>query len=809
MWTIPLAEAGGADRTLVGSKAKELGKLMAEGARVPDGFVVTTLAHARATDGLVPAEVATALQRELAARSGPFAFRSSAVAEDLGHASYAGQYETVLNVDGMEEATAALMACWESARSEAVAGYQADHGDTDTRIAVLVQAMVDAEFAGVAFTANPVTGADEVVIEAVPGLGDGLMAGDVTPERWVAAPEPNLASTGELAPVLTPAVASAIAAEALAIAERRGVPQDVEWAVSNDFLHILQTRPITALPVEPAQRPPAGQTWVRDDSYFPDPITPLTFTAWLPYHTQAFGMVTRHLGLPFERIDHGHFLGRVYDRVVPVSEPKKDHPSLPPLPILKLAVRLIPDWRKRLATAEQALAEDRFMEVIDAWENGGREELRANTRALREIERASLSDLQLADHLEDIRRQTLVVAYQHFLAGMAGTFVLAGQLGLVVEEVLGWDPHRVIDLLQGYGEASVLGGVELEQLSDAIRRDPEAAALLREDPRRLTSHPGEGGKAFRSFLERHGHRLMSPRLDTPTWTEDPSPLLHILAASVRHAPEQADPKSIAHAAEAEARAAIDDADDLARFDRALERARKGRPLADDTEPDTGDILAVTRYAALEAGRRLAARGALLDAGDVIYLTMDELEGILRGAQPPEDIGRRKAEHRWALANPAPPIFGPAPSDMPPTEIFPKRTHEVVGAAFWALKMFFTPPHEQVDGAIRGLAASPGRATGAVRIIHSPEEFDRIRAGDIMVCRHTMAAWSPVFPMLSGLVTEQGGPLSHPATLAREYALPAVLAVAGATSLFSDGQIITIDGGRGTIEVDQATNAKTP
>lgn len=801
MLTISLAEAGAADRTLVGSKAKELGKLLEEGALVPDGFVVTTAAHSSADDGVVPAEVAAALEREMVSRSGPFAFRSSAVAEDLGHASYAGQYETVLNVEGIEQARRALITCWESARSEAVAGYQADHGDTDTRIAVLVQQMVDAELAGVAFTANPVTGADEVVIEAVAGLGEALMAGDVTPEQWVvASPEPELVSASEDSPVLSPAQASAIAAEALAIAQRRGTPQDVEWAVADGRLHILQTRPITALPVEPTERPPEGQTWVRDDSYFPDPITPLSFTAWLPYHSQAFGMVTKHLGFPFERIDHGHYLGRVYDRIVPVSEPKKDHPSLPPLPLLKLAVRVIPDWRKRLAVAAEAAAEDRLMAVLDAWDDGGRAAIRARTRELRGVDRAALSDTQLADHLTDVREQTLQVAYQHFLTGMAGTFGLAGQLGMVVDEVLGWEPHRVVDLLQGYGEASVFGEVELDQLSGAIRRDQEAVRILRDEPHRLIDHPGEGGDAFRSFLERHGHRVMSPRLDVPTWAEDPAPILHILRARLDHAPDRADPKAVAHAAEAEARAEITDPEALARFDRALSRARKGRPYADETEPDTGDILAVTRYASMEAARRLVERGALGEARDVMYLTLDELDAALRGAAPPKDFERRRAEHRWSLANTTPPAFGPPSGEMPPAEVFPKKTHDIVGAAFWALKLFFTPIQEADTEGIRGLAASPGKATGPVRIIRSPEEFDRIRPGDIMVCRHTMAAWSPVFPMLAGLITEQGGPLSHPATLAREYALPAVLAVEGATEILADGQVVTVDGGRGMVEV---------
>ncbi len=207
-----------------------------------------------------------------------------------------------------------------------------------------------------------------------------------------------------------------------------------------------------------------------------------------------------------------------------------------------------------------------------------------------------------------------------------------------------------------------------------------------------------------------------------------------------------------------------------------------------------------RYVALEIGARLVARGELTDVDQVMYLSLDELASALRGSGVPVDLARRQAEYRWALANEAPAVFGPEVGDLPPTEAFPARTRDIVGAALWALRMFLTRPGPSDGDELRGLAASPGKATGPVRVIASPEEFDRVQPGDIMVCRHTMAAWSPIFPVLAGLVTERGGPLSHPAILAREYALPAVLSVPDATVKLADGQLITIDGAAGTIEV---------
>ena len=347
---IALADAGKADRTLVGAKAKQLGKLLAAGTNVPDGFVITTEAWSLATKGEVPAEVRDALADALTDFARSAAYRSSAVAEDLGHASYAGQYESVLHVEGLESGLAALQRCWSSAGTEAVAEYRSGHGDDDCRIAVIVQPMVPATAAGVTFTVNPVTGGDETVIEAATGIGEALMAGEVTPARWIVADTPRLESEGETGPVLTDAQAASIAAQCRSIAADAGEPLDIEWALEDDRLHILQARPITALPVKPTVDPPPKQTWLRNDAYFPTPITPLAFSAWLPNHSRAFSHVTAHYGLPFDRVDHRHWYGRCYHRIVPLGGVKKDHP-LPPLPILKLAVRLAPPFRKRLAVA--------------------------------------------------------------------------------------------------------------------------------------------------------------------------------------------------------------------------------------------------------------------------------------------------------------------------------------------------------------------------------------------------------------------------------------------------------------------------
>lgn len=794
---VPLSDAGSADRSLVGSKAKELGRLLAAGRSVPDGFVVTTSAAELGEGAAAPVE--EALATALRTMTGPVAYRSSAVAEDLDHASYAGQYETVLGVEGLADGLDALRRCWASANSDSVESYRSDHGDSDGSIAVIVQEMVPATAAGVTFTANPVTGADEIVIEATAGLGEALMAGDVTPARWVGSPLPVLESEGDAGPVLTEAEVGIVAEECRSIADAAGAPVDVEWAFGGGRLWILQSRAITALPVKPVVEPPRKQTWVRDDAYFAHPISPLAFSAWLPIHSRSFSHVTEHYGLPFDRVDHRHWYGRVYDRFVPNDHVKSDHP-LPPLPIAKILFRLTPPIRKRHAIAALAQAEDRPMVAIDAWENGGRETLRSRTKELRRVDRSTLDDAELAGHLGETMDHVLAVAINHFMLAFGGTFILAGQLGLIMDELLDWPPERMLDLVQGYGEASLVNGAALDDLAAVIAGDAIATELLRDDPLAILEHQGPAGEALRAFLDDHGHRLVTADLEESTWAEDPAPLLRMVGARINSSRSGPDPKPAAHAAEAEALAAIADAHDRERFAVALTRARKGRPYGDETETDVGDVLAVVRYIALEAGHRLCASHRLGDASDVFLLTIDEMADALRGVSLPPDLDRRRAEHRWALANPAPTRFGQDLGDPPPPEVIPAKAQAMSGAVLWTLRLFQPQQVESTGDGIRGLPASPGRATGPVRVITSPAEFDRVRPGDILVCHHTMAAWSPIFPVIGGLVTERGGPLSHPGTLAREYSLPAVLSVAGATELFQDGEMITVDGAAGTIDV---------
>lgn len=782
---IPLSQAADAPR--VGGKAAGLGRLISAGFRVPDGFVVPP----DVDEDMLPALLTDALG------DGEYAFRSSAAAEDLDTASFAGQYETVLGVVGPEAGTQAVGRVRSSAHRESAGAYRARAGAATDMMAVVVQRQIEARASGVAFTRNPVSGANEVVIEAVAGVGDALMSGAVTPEEWVVSTEPALRSR-TAGDVLSVDEAAEIASLSRRVEASLETPQDVEWAIDADGIWLLQARPITALPVEPSARPNPQSAWERSDAFFPEPVTPLVFTAWQPIHTEVTRQAFELLGVPANGMAHGYFYGRVYDRLVPLVGGESDARGLPPAPVLKLMLRIHPGFRARLKAAAAAARDDLPMRLIDAWEQGGRDRIRARSRQLRSIDLDSLTETQLADQLAAARSHAHDCGLEHFKLVFGG-WVLLGQLGMAAERLGGWSPERVIDLVQGHSDATREEGEAIDAVARAIESDPAARALL-EGGGDLAHDDGPAGTALRAFLDEFGHRVHDSFL-RPTWAEDPAPVISLLRSHLGGGP-RVDPDLLkaSEAAVAELLGRVADSSDRARLEEAVRRAQRGRPYGDETERDAGDAVGLIRRVALAAGSRFVADGRLRDGDDVVYMEINELDAALRG--DPIDLAaleRRKAEHRWALANQSPKRLGPVPGDPPRPDLFPASVQPIIGAFMWATgHLFFTTPMASEDGSLRGLGASAGIAEGTARVVRGHADFDRIRGGDVVVCPSTMASWSSIFSMIGGLVTEVGGPLSHPGTLAREYGLPAVLGVADATSLIADGSRIRIDGSKGTV-----------
>ena len=731
---------------------------------------------------------------------GAYAYRSSAAAEDLETASFAGQYVTVLGVVGAAAGVEAVETVRASALARAAAEYRQRAGADSDMMAVIVQRQIDPTASGVAFTRNPVTGANEVVIEAVSGIGDALLAGAVTPEEWTLASDPDLRSGGET-PVLTEAQATRIADVAREVEKALGGPQDVEWAIDQDEIWLLQARPITALPLEPSARPNPDTAWERSDAFFPQPVTPLFYTSWLPVHTAVTGEAFALLGVPSLGMAHGYFYGRVYDRIIPMVGGESDARRLPPVPILKAVTRVHPGFRERMKIAAAAARDDLPIRFIEEWERGGRDRIRARTRELKSVDLAALTDGELAEHLAAVRAHTRDCGLEHFKL-MFGGWILLGQMGMLADELAGWSVDRLIDLVQGHSHATRTEGDALAAVGEAVAADPEARSLV-DAGTDLRVHQGAAGDAFRAYLDEFGHRCHDS-FTRPTWAEEPAPVLALIRSRLERNVEVAEAaRANSETAVAELLARVADPGDRVRLEEAVRRAQRGRPYGDETERDPLEAAGLIRALAMEAGVRMVNDGRLDARDDVVFLEMDELASALEGgAVDGAVIDRRRAEHRWALANEAPRYMGPTPARIGDPKLFPKSARPTAGAFIWAVgRLFFAPPTEPAEGgSLRGLGASAGLVEGTARIVRGHQDFGRIRHGDIVVCPSTMASWSSIFAVIGGLVTEVGGPLSHPGTLAREFGLPAVLGVAGATSLIEEGRRVRIDGAQGIVAV---------
>ena len=286
----PIALDVALDASSCGHKASTLAELRNAGHNVPDGFVIPV------GGTYSPEALREALER---LGPGPYAVRSSGVAEDLVDASFAGQYETVLGVDTLDDVVTAARRVRQSGKSQRVATYRAESDGDEAPLGVLVQRLINADAAGVMFTANPVTGDSEIVIEAVSGLGDKLMDGDVDGERWVVG-KSGIQACGN-AEVLDEAAVTQLVELARQITRERGKPQDIEWAIADGELHLLQARPITGLPVRPQIEFPPGR-WMKDTSHFTGPITPAGATILLPSYEAAFAHTFEEFGLPLETI---------------------------------------------------------------------------------------------------------------------------------------------------------------------------------------------------------------------------------------------------------------------------------------------------------------------------------------------------------------------------------------------------------------------------------------------------------------------------------------------------------------------------
>jgi pyruvate,water dikinase len=734
--------------------------------------------------------------------------RSSAPGEDGADASFAGQYESVLDLQGVGAVSDAVRLCRASGAADRVAAYRGSRPAAPTAraapvIPVLVQRLVSADVAGVAFSANPVTGdQDETLISAVRGLADRLTDGAVTAEEWVVRDGvPRLRSGGQDA--LTHEQAGAVAALTQRVAAYFGRPQDVEWAIAGDALWLLQARPVTALPESPVpvvSPPGSGRPsdygvpsgfWTR---------APGADRPWLPLHMSVYlPVLARHLGGIFTFAMTGPPLVTQIGGYAYVS-----------------ASGTGPSPRERAAQIAAATVADEPLLLARRWREEWKPTFAGRIAQLRDRDLTGLTPADLIAHARAVAVLFDELHAVYFQLAGASSFI-AGQLGLACEELLGWVPGEAIKLRGGLRGDHMAAVTAVGDLARMAARDPRLRADLERPvlPAAAELAPAypQFAAAFAAWQRQHGHRTAGFDLAEPTLAEQPEVVLSLIRAQLSRPFDLDAERAALDSRLASALATADagllgcDAAEQNRFRSAVAASDESGEVRDEKAYYAVSAWALLRYAVLEVGSRLARSGQLADPDDVLLLRWEEALSALaiRAGRPDlrDLVRRRRDEHALACQNPPPraigqpPATGPVPAGLL-AELDP-AARRAVEASVWAMRLWGgAPPAAAADSVLSGLAASAGRYTGPVRVVAGLPEFGKVRPGDVLVCARTTAQWSVLFPGIGALVTDEGGLLSHPAIIAREYGVPAVVATREATRVLRDSQVVTVDGSAGTV-----------
>lgn len=825
----PLAQFGADDIATVGGKAANLGELLRAGLPVPAGVVVTTDAYAQTAQRAelsslladpavtpqtlrntllstpMPAEIGaavTAAYQDLGENL-PVAVRSSATAEDLPGAAFAGQQDTYLNIIGADALLEAVSKCWASLFTDRAVDYrkQRNISPAEVRIAVIVQLMVPSETAGVMFTADPVSGArDRIIIDAGAGLGESVVSGLVTPDHYVLDASGKLlewkpgrgevvirpsagggvthqsvaddqshavrvTSTHPADPLLDSADLASLSAHASTIAAHFGRPQDIEWAISAGKTWIVQARPMTALPEPTAElnafRRLQGAILAEYLPIRPYPLDVTTQIAHGPAHMMH--EITDFFGLKGAFVDFLREEDGVVIALVPPSPRPTPRVLLTPAKLLYRALRFKPSQWSADPRQSAFLAE-----VADL------ESLELNSLSWDKLLTVPARAMATQDYCRDLRID--------YLPGSG----LALARMIVFTTVLG---RRALipDLLGGAQTRTEDSNQALAKLADELRIDPALHALLatltgEDASEQLRNNPQLAGfgRRLQEFLKEYGRReTTSPLLvSEPTLADSPGVVVGmVLALADTPATDEGTSSKSASAHKHLLAHWFLRGAHLGNLTRKLvHSAREAVAFREDTHFYFTAALPVLRASLLQIGERLWHAGILQNPQEVFHLRWNELTGI----SDPEMIPSGHLERlRSAI-----------------TTRSAKRA-ELAGVPMFDASVFFPTP-DTGDALASGTPAGSGSATGIARIISEASDFEKLGHGEILVCPYTNPAWTPLFKRAAAVVVDTGSAASHAAIVAREYSIPAVMGTGTGTLVIIDGQKITVDGTRGRI-----------
>jgi phosphoenolpyruvate synthase/pyruvate phosphate dikinase len=859
-YVLGLQEIDQTQVAVVGGKGAQLGELSRiEGIRVPAGFCVTTdafrrvLADApsipdrldrlsrlkpddreaartlsaeirRTIEGIaIPGDLAAAITRALAelGEHAAYAVRSSATAEDLPTASFAGQQDTYLNVVGPAAILQHVSRCWASLYTERAVTYRQRNGIDHRKVhmAVVVQQMVFPQAAGILFTADPVTGNRKVTtVEASFGLGEALVAGLVNADAYKVRDGEivgKAVATKQLAihalpaggtqeqpidparqdePALTDAQVVRLAELGRRIEAHFGRPQDIEWCLVDDGFQIVQSRPITTLFPFPESGDPENHVYVSvgHQQMMTDPMKPLGLSFWqmttpapmAEAGGRLFVDVTQRLASPASRAGILEALGRSdpltgdalqtilerdgFIRPLPGEDPPGPLFGATPAPIETdpaIVTELIGRSEASIAALERDIRTKSGDALLDF--------IRADIQELRRI-------------LFDPR------SHQVFMSAMEAAWWLNDQL----EAWLG-EKNAADTLTQSvpYNVTSEMG-LALLDVADVIRPHPDVVEFLQhvEDEGFVDELPKlAGGReardAIEAWLDRYGMRCVGEiDITRPRWSERPSTLVPLILGNIKNFEPGAGERRFEQGRQEAWKKEQELLERLRALPDGERKAEETKRMIDRVRTFIGyreypKYGMVSRYfvykqALLDEAERLVQAHVLREKEDIFYLTFSELHDVVRANRVDDQLLHQRKD-----------AFRSYQALTPPRVL--TSDGEVVAGAYRR--------DDVPAGALVGLAVSAGTVEGRARVILDMAEAD-LEAGDILVTAYTDPSWSPLFVTINGLVTEVGGLMTHGAVIAREYGLPAVVGVEQATRLIRNGQRIRVHGTDGYVEI---------
>ncbi|MCC7365555.1 MAG: hypothetical protein IT303_14410 [Dehalococcoidia bacterium] len=802
---------------LVGGKAAGLARLARHGFAVPGAYVVSTavtqaIEQSGWTDEL--RRMVAEAYESLAPGGEPVAVRSSAADEDGSVTSFAGQHLTVLDVHGVEDVCSAIEKVMASAWSEAALAYRSNAGhEGPAPMAVVIQRMVPAQLAGVAFGVDPITGDEErIVVEAVAGLGEALVSGEAEADRVVLSRD-GLAVAEEhhagATPVVTLSIAQEVARAVIAVEQAFGGCQDIEFAHDGTQLWLLQSRPVTA-------RGGGDAGWVSEfdsetseadlwtsanvQEILPGLVTPLTITVFNETVPRAYTMDyhdLRLLGRDEWPVFVGCFYNRVFlnmsatrligDRAFIASSEAIERRYLGGL-ASSLAVK--PSWRTRGRNLRFKITSlgplGRMTLTLKGQATKGERRVLSMEEKVRAIDPAAVDDARMLRIRDKMADEAVTIAKAHLrVTAMAGAAfeMVAG----MVRPILGEETEARLPILftgmQDVVSAQI--GIDIWGLSRVALAEGIEGAVREEsfDPYAETNPAWQ--RAWAEFIHRHGHRgLNEMEMAIRTWRYDPGPAIAVVRSFLDVDEEHSPPASLRRQ-EAERLALTEELAgqmNPARrgvFRYALREAQGWVTMRERTKSALVREARLNDHFMPEMQRRMVERGYIDTPDDIFFLASEELVSAFKGEGPSDyrdAVVRRRREYE-------------------------RNRHVLLPERFHGRPVPLSPEEAGHSGdVLTGTPVSAGAITGRARVIIDPRVDLGMQPGEILVAPVTDAGWTPLFALASGLVVDMGSALSHGSTVAREYGLPAVVNVRHGTRVIKTGDLIAVNGSKGTVTI---------